>query len=317
MMIAGTATVALAAPGGNGGPGQGGPGGNGPRMEQQLGSEGEQGSMPMQGFGYDQGTPPELPSGEMPQFDGTQPPSGQMQGSDESGRPELPSGAESGDESMTPPDGTGNGTKGQKPAGEDRGQRPDGMGKGRKGKQADIVSGVTEAIESVEDEVTRAGLQALLSDFTAALDAEREAFDDESTDEDALTELQTATEEARTALLEALSDAGVDVSAFERPEKPSDMENGGEMQGDGSFGGHAVTGRVRPDDETADENGQPAIEETERSGLPGAADGNGQGVRPGNAEGHAGASDDQSGEATEKVGFFRSISNWFKSLFDK
>ncbi|MBQ8946491.1 MAG: hypothetical protein IJ058_06690 [Lachnospiraceae bacterium] len=316
MMIAGTATVALAAPAGNGGfGGNGGPAGGqggfgGQRMEQQFNS------------GDDQSTPPELPSGEMPQWNG-----------DQSAPPELPDGTdmETGESSL---EGTENNrSRGQKPDGTAGGQRPDGMGRGQKGMQTDIVSGISEAISAVEDEVTQAGLQTLLDTYTAALDAEKEALDADTVDKEALSELRSTTEEARSALLEALSDAGVDTSAYERPARPDGdgNENEKSLGGHAGFkGGRPETGTKAEEGDTAEEE-QPAFNEGERPELPEMngensqqdfAAGSQKGAQaPDRNAAEGSQKDEQSSEKEagtgEKIGFFKSISNWFKNLFNK
>lgn len=78
---------------------------------------------------------------------------------------------------------------------------------------------VGEVIEAIEDEDTASSLSGLLSAYTAAMDAEKEALDSEDTDEETLAALREASEEARTALIEALTEAGIDAAEYTDVEK--------------------------------------------------------------------------------------------------
>ena len=188
-----------------------------PPMDQQGFGHGGQGR-PMGGQDFDGETPPEMPDGESDGF--------------------------------CPRDGSGENDGGQPPADGGFGfdhQRGFGGhgGPGRDGKGMD--GDVREAIEALEDEDTRAALETLLENVRAAMEALMSA------DEDKREEAEAAVKEARDALNEALTAAGIDVSVSQPPEKPEgadDMTPPEKPDGDMPFDG---------------KGGMPAADESESS----------------------------------------------------
>ena len=73
---------------------------------------------------------------------------------------------------------------------------------------------VVRQLQQFEDEDTASNLSDLLSAYQAAMDAEKEALDAEDTDEEALAALREASESARTALLDALKEAGIEQADY-------------------------------------------------------------------------------------------------------
>ncbi len=169
-------------------------------------------------MGQQQMTPPaQLQEGEEP----PEKPEGDLAPAKPEGdlAPEKPEGAE---ELMEPPvDEDGNViAPPEKPEGEEgEGFAPGGM----RPVMID-TDALSEAIAAIEDEDTSASLSELLSVYTAAMDAEKAALDAEDTDEETLTSLREAAAEARTALLDALKEADIDVADYsdaqELPERP-------------------------------------------------------------------------------------------------
>ncbi|MBO6137323.1 MAG: hypothetical protein J6O71_01805 [Lachnospiraceae bacterium] len=156
--------------------------------------------------------PPEKPEGDL----APEKPEGDL-------APEKPEGAE---ELMEPPvDEDGNAiAPPEKPEGEE------GEGFNPRGMMPAMIDtdALSEAIAAIEDEDTSASLSELLSAYTAAMDAEKAALDAEDTDEETLSSLREAAAEARTALLDALKEADIDIADYSNaenmPERPEGEE---------------------------------------------------------------------------------------------
>ncbi len=108
-------------------------------------------------------------------------------------------------------------------SGTSQGQRPDrqrgpgmqqgapGGGWGEAGDSA-LLTQIKEKIEALEDEGKKADLTALLKAYQEALSAEKAAFEAAaSAAQDTLEPLRKAAADARTALVSALSEAGIDI----------------------------------------------------------------------------------------------------------
>ena len=155
-------------------------------------SQGMPNAAPQGSFGENGGQqPPEKPEGEEPPVDGQQPPE----------KPE-------GEEDRTPPsDGeNGFGPNGQMPRG------------GR-----DPMSQIFSAVNELEDEEVKANIESLMQAHRDALDAERNAEED-----DARTAAAEATAAARDALNEALTAAGLELSMEAPDELPPEKPEGEE-----------------------------------------------------------------------------------------
>ena len=229
LTIAMTATVLAApgGPGGNGGPG--GPGGPSKEMQQGGAPNGEAptGERPEMPSGEAlTGERPEMPSGETPTGERPEMPSGETPTGE---RPEMPSGeAPTGERPEMPSGETPTGERPEMPSGEaptgERSEMPGG--KGMKGINTDEIA---SAIDAIEDEETKANLEALLSDYEAAKSALDEAMEDGSEDVDTYMEAEKS---AMEALRAALDETGIDT----RPQRPDgnnqkDMRQGGNMKG--------------------------------------------------------------------------------------
>lgn len=143
----------------------------------------------------DGAAPPTKPDG-----DATRP---QRPDGDDATPPALP---ENGD--TTPPDAAQRGQRGNRQGGE---PPQDG------GMLIDAQS-VRDALAAVTDADTLAQLQALLTAYETALEAERAALDASETTQSALTAAQQATEAARTALQTALEAQGITITPPTPPE---------------------------------------------------------------------------------------------------
>ena len=172
---------------------------NAPQGDMQMNAP--QGDMQMaapQGSFGENGSqqPPEKPEGEEPPVDGQQPPE----------KPE-------GEEGRTPPsDGeNGFGPNGQMP----RGDR-------------DPMSQIFSAVSELEDEEVKANIESLMQAHRDAMDAERNAEDD-----DARAAAAEATAAARDALNEALTAAGLELSMEVPDELPPEKPEGEEPPADG------------------------------------------------------------------------------------
>ena len=267
LTIAMTATVLAAPgdPGGNGGPG--GPGGPSQEMQQGGAPNGEAPT----------GERPEMPSGETPTGERPEMPSGEAPTGE---RPEMPSGeTPTGERPEMPSGETPTGERPEMPSGEaptgERSEMPGG--KGMKGINTDEIA---SAIDAIEDEETKANLEALLSDYEAAKSALDEAMEDGSEDVDTYMEAEKS---AMEALRTALDEAGIDT----RPEFPKGDEQ------DGEEGNKPAIGQ-RPDKQTDDSTDsmpeKPAMQQN------------------GNA-------DNGNDAASESI--LAKISNWLKSLFSR
>ena len=224
LTIAMTATVLAApgGPGGNGGPG-GGPGGGGPSQEMQQGGD-PNGEAPT-------GERPEMPSEEAPTGERPEIPSGEAPTGE---RPEMPSGeAPAGERAEMSSDEAPTGERPEMPDGEqsempgEKGGR-DGQKNGGKGMSGVNTDEIASAIEALENEETKANLEALLSDYEAAKSALDEAMKEGSDDVDTYMEAEKS---AMEALRTALDEADIDT----RPQRPDgmdqkDMRQGGNMK---------------------------------------------------------------------------------------
>lgn len=189
----------------------GGPGGQigqgGPMMGQGFGRGGQGGPMGEQGF--DGETPPEMPEG------GFAPDSDSFPGRfGQDGNTDL-DGQFYRDGSFGPDSQRGFGGHG--------GFGPDGGPQG-------MDSALREAIAALEDEETKAELEALMDNVHTAMEALMKA------DDDSREAAETTVKEARDALNSALEEAGIDAQMNEAPEKPENSsgmtrperpENGG------------------------------------------------------------------------------------------
>ena len=176
-----------------GGP-QGGFGQNGPQdgfgRDQQMGG-------PQGGFGQNNGQqPPEMPEGNEPPAGGQEPPE----------KPE-------GDENRTPP------ADGENSFGRNDQMRRDGR---------DPMNWIFSAVNELEDEEVRANLESLMQAHRDAMDAERNAEDD-----DARAKAAEAVFAARNALNDALTAAGIEVSTEAPDGQPPEMPEGNEPPADG------------------------------------------------------------------------------------
>jgi hypothetical protein len=113
---------------------------------------------------------------------------------------------------------------GKVPTGE-RPEMPGGKGgeqagqmKDNKGMPGINTDDIKTAVEALEDEDVKAGLETLISDYEAAKTAMEEAVNDESEDLDTYREAEM---KAMEALRTALEEAGIDT----RPELPDENEN--------------------------------------------------------------------------------------------
>ena len=212
----------------------------------------EEGEMPELPEGVEEGEMPELPEGveegEMPEL---------PEGMEEGEMPELPEGAEPGDfQGMRPPMDENGGF--------------------------DLSDKLTEMIASVEDEDQKEELQALADELIAALDAEREGLDSGECTEEELETLRSNVDSARTALDEAMEEAGVEM-AKEPEAAPADKPQMDKSQSD----------TARPDMPQSDTAQSDTTSETSQD------------------KGFFG----NIGE-TLKNGFSK-IGNWFKGIFNK
>ncbi len=103
------------------------------------------------------------------------------------------------------------------PEGTEHPERPEGFPEGMRPVMFDTEA-LGKAIAALEDNDTVSELTALLEAYTAAMDAEKEALDSEGSDEDTLNTLKLAADDARKALLEALQEAGMDISEYTEDE---------------------------------------------------------------------------------------------------
>jgi len=82
---------------------------------------------------------------------------------------------------------------------------------GEKGAQPqENLEAILDSIEAVEDDDLKESLLALYNAYVDALDAEKAALESDDTDEDELEALKTATNDAREALIAALTEAGIE-----------------------------------------------------------------------------------------------------------
>ncbi len=97
---------------------------------------------------------------------------------------------------------------------------------GEKGVQPqENLEAILESIEAVEDDDLKESLLELYNAYVDALDAEKAALESDDTDEDELETLKTTTNEAREALLAALTEAGIEADLPEdNGEKPEIKE---------------------------------------------------------------------------------------------
>ena len=215
MVVALSATVFADGP--QGGPQMGG-------MQQQM-NGGPHGGMRMPQGGFDQGSPSQGNFGQDQQMGGFNQ-DGPMNGQQP---PEKPDG-----EDMTPPDGQ---QPPEKPEGDEDRTPADGqngpMGPGGMDPMNQIISAVNE----LENEDAKANIESLMKAHLVAMEAERNAEDD-----DARSEAAEAVAAAQEALDEALAAAGIEVSMDQQsPEKPD---------------GEDMTPPEKPEGEAPPANGQ-------------------------------------------------------------
>ena len=198
MVVALSATVFADGP--QGGPQMGG-------MQQQM-NGGPQGGMRMPQGGFDQGSPSQGNFGQDQQMGGFNQ-NGPMNGQQP---PEKPDG-----EDMTPPDGQ---QPPEKPEGYEDRTPADGqngpMGPGGMDPMNQIISAVNE----LENEDAKANIESLMKAHLDAMEAERNAEDD-----DARALAAEAVAAAQEALDEALAAAGIEVSMDQQPPEKPDGED--------------------------------------------------------------------------------------------
>ena len=186
----------------------------------------------------------QMPDGQ--KTDNQQAPNGQMPGGQKTDNQQAPEGQMSGgqkiDNQQVP---EGQMPNGQRPEGE----APDGIN----------IEGVKEVISKLEDESTKTSIQALLNDFTNALDAEREALDSGSTDEATLLKLKDAVDTAREALADALNMAGIDVESVTLPELPDGETPNGEMNPDEAPNGQMPSTQLEDGQNNKDIQGESEV----------------------------------------------------------
>ena len=198
MVVALSATVFADGP--QGGPQMGG-------MQQQM-NGGPHGGMRMPQGGFDQGSPSQGNFGQDQQMGGFNQ-DGPMNGQQP---PEKPDG-----EDMTPPDGQ---QPPEKPEGDEDRTPADGqngpMGPGGMDPMNQIISAVNE----LENEDAKANIESLMKAHLDAMEAERNAEDD-----DARALAAEAVAAAQEALDEALAAAGIEVSMDQQPPEKPDGED--------------------------------------------------------------------------------------------
>ena len=198
MVVALSATVFADGP--QGGPQMGG-------MQQQM-NGGPQGGMRMPQGGFDQGSPSQGNFGQDQQMGGFNQ-DGPMNGQQP---PEKPDG-----EDMTPPDGQ---QPPEKPEGDEDRTPADGqngpMGPGGMDPMNQIIS----AVHELENEEAKANSESLMKAHLDAMEAERNAEDD-----DARALAAEAVAAAQEALDEALAAAGIEVSMDQQPPEKPDGED--------------------------------------------------------------------------------------------
>ena len=198
MVVALSATVFADGP--QGGPQMGG-------MQQQM-NGGPHGGMRMPQGGFDQGSPSQGNFGQDQQMGGFNQ-NGPMNGQQP---PEKPDG-----EDMTPPDGQ---QPPEKPEGDEDRTPADGqngpMGPGGMDPMNQIISAVNE----LENEDAKANIESLMKAHLDAMEAERNAEDD-----DARALAAEAVAAAQEALDEALAAAGIEVSMDQQPPEKPDGED--------------------------------------------------------------------------------------------
>ena len=158
------------------------------------------------------GERPEIPSGEAPTGERPEMPNGEAPAGE---RPEISGDEAHAGERPEMPDGEQSEMPGEKGG---RGGQKNGE-KGMKGVNTDEIA---SAIEALEDEETKANLEALLSDYEAAKSALDEAVKDGSDDVDTYMEAEKS---AMEALRIALDEAGIDT----RPELPEGADQDSEV----------------------------------------------------------------------------------------
>ncbi len=150
----------------------------------------------------------------------------------DSERPELPEDMQNG-ERPEPPEDMQNGERpeppedmqnGERPEPPEDGERPDGQMELPEG--AVNIMAYKDALNGVDDEVTKTSLQAYIDELEEALDAERSALDSETElSDDEMASYRDAVTEAEEALKTAFEDAGIEVSD-ERPEPDDELPAG-------------------------------------------------------------------------------------------
>jgi len=258
---------------------------------QQMNSEmGERPELP-------DGELPELPDGELPELpDGELPelPDGELPELPDGELPELPDG-----ELPQLPDGElpelPDGELPELPDGE-LPELPNGdmnmEANGPMGHNMINIDDISAAIDSLDDETTKASLEELLDAYQAALESQKEALDsfdidsDEQPETDAMAEYDEAVISALDSLKAAMEDAGLEIDL---PELPEGECPDGECPKEGF--------------ESADSNDKNMMSPRDDSYD--------------NMNNDSSFEPDSTSKPSEEDGFFEKIANWFKSLFSK
>ncbi len=276
-LCVGMTMAAYAAPAGGRPMGQGG------QMQGQPPKDGQQMGQPPQGElpgGFEEGEMPELPegveAGERPEL---------PEGVEEGERPELPEGVSENDAQKV---GRPMGKNGERPDGErpkmekPEGELPEG---------ALNIGAYRTALETIDDEDTKASLQEYIYALEDALEAEKTALDseDELTEEE-MDEYRQAVEDASEALAAAFEDAGIEVDD-EMPKPDEDELPAGAA-------GNKHVDKAQKDEVLAESAAKNDVQTTAQS---------------------AGGSDTKAAASSEKknvlAGKLSDIYNWLKGLF--
>ncbi len=207
IMSAGLSVCAFAAPQGGaqmggfgGGAPMGGFGGGNFSVEAQM-NNGSAPSFQISGNDQKTETPPAAPLDEngnpMAPLDGTKAQDGTQDSTNTQTPPAAP--LDENGNPMAPLDGT----KAQDGSQNQNGNQffPQNMMNGQK---PDMAGGIDKILSEIEDEDEKSALQALVTTLQEAMEAEKNAMESESTDQDTLTTLREAVEAARKALDEAV-----------------------------------------------------------------------------------------------------------------
>ena len=167
---------------------------------------------------------------QAPETDGKQQDAGQMMPAGEQSNTNAPEPKElpEGEEAVAPedlPEMPENAEEGLKP-----GEKPENMdGQMKDDGRGISTEAITELIDSVEDEDTKASLTELLEAYQTAMDAQKEALDEAEEGAD-LSEYDEAVKSAWDALKEAMDEAGLEYEEELVPEDNGEFAPDGEIR---------------------------------------------------------------------------------------